>query len=215
MTNFKGSSLLCSKRSCARQISSILDLYMQKAGLGFVIGTACCTSGYLSTCRFESAHEIRQGCMRVGQLTATILLCSQNAAVIVRNFSKYALCSGTFRLGCFFPRGEASRGLAPKTRLPCARRVHPPLGPGTHAKDPVFQQAARAAKGFSPYDSRVAAFGGGGFTKPELKPELAGPFTNRCLDVLSCRISRPAQHFEMDRTVSEGNATPALRRLLA
>jgi hypothetical protein len=104
---FRGSSLLCSRRNCARQISSILDLYMQNAGLGFVIGTACCTSGYLSTCRFESAHEIRQGCMRVGQCNCNYSAMLQNATVIVRSFSKYALRSGTFRLDCFFPRGEA------------------------------------------------------------------------------------------------------------
>jgi hypothetical protein len=128
---FRGSSLLCSRRSCARQISSILDLYMQNAGLGFVIGTACCTSGYLSTCRFESAHEIRQGCMRVGQCNCNYSAMLQNATVIVRSFSKYALRSGTFALIAFSLVARLSRGLAPKTRLPCARRVHHPSTFGT------------------------------------------------------------------------------------
>jgi hypothetical protein len=93
-----------------------------------------------------------------------------------------------------------SEDLHPKraSRVPDAFIIHPPLGPGTHAKDPVFQQAARATKGFSPYDSRVAASGGGGFTKPEPEPELAGPFTNRCLDFLSCRI--PGQRSSMKWT---------------
>ncbi|KAH8794788.1 hypothetical protein BGZ57DRAFT_848034 [Hyaloscypha finlandica] len=97
-----------------------------------------------------------------------------------------------FALIAFSLVARLSRGLAPKTRLPCA------LGPGTHTKDPVFQQAARATKGFSPYDSSVAASGGGGFTKQELEPELAGPFTNRCLDFLSCRI--PGQRSSMKWT---------------
>jgi hypothetical protein len=121
---------------------------MHNAGLGFVIGTACCTSGYLSTCRFESAHEIRQGCMRVGQCNCNYSAMLQNATVIVRSFSKYALRSGTFRLDCFFPRGEAVERTCTQNALPCARRVHPP--PGTHAKDPVFNKPQGQQKGSHP-----------------------------------------------------------------